>query len=86
MDVGDAKRAFASDDGTISSARVELDEEVAGVDGSGGLAKIRSLLLPPHIPDVDDWGIPPESQKPCDPEVEVGDHPYHTHDAEKRVG
>ena len=85
MDVDDAKRASASDDGTMSSARVELDEEVAGIDGSGGLAKIRSLLLPPHIPDVDDWGIPPESQKPCDPEVEVGDYPYHTHDAEKRV-
>lgn len=83
MDIDDAKQTSASDDGAMSSARVELDEEVAGVDGSGGLGKIRSLLLPPPIPDVDDWGIPPESQKPCDPEVEVGDHPCRTHDAEK---
>ena len=75
MDVDDAKQTSVSDDGTMFSTRADLDEEVAGDDGdgSGSLGKIRSVLLPPPIPDVDDWGIPPESQNPCDPEVEVGD-------------
>ena len=72
--VDDAKQASVLDDGTMFSTRADLDEEVAGDDGSGGLGKIRGVLFPPPIPDVDDWGIPPESQKPCDPEVEVGAH------------
>jgi hypothetical protein len=83
MDLGDAKQTSASDDGTMFSARVELDEEVAGGDGSGGTESIRSLLCPPPIPGVDDWGIPPASQNPCDPGVEVGDR--RTHDAEESV-
>jgi hypothetical protein len=75
MDVDDAKQTSVSDDGTMHSTRADPDEEVAGGDGdgSGDLGKIRSVLFPPPIPDVDDWGIPPESQNPCDPEVEVGD-------------
>lgn len=73
MDV-DAKAMSVSDDGTVSSARADLDEEVADSDGSGSLGKIRRMLNPPPIPDVDDWGIPPESQRPCDPQVEVGGH------------
>ena len=73
MDVDDAKQTSVSDDGTMFSSRADLDEEVAGGDGSGGLGKIRSALFPPPIPDVDDWGIPPESQEPCDPDVEVCD-------------
>lgn len=74
----DAKQMPMSDDGTMSSVRVDLDEEVAGGDGSGDLGKIRSILRPPPIPDVDDWGIPPESQKPCDPEVEAKLMHFHT--------
>jgi len=72
QDVG-VRPAPVSDDGT-SSGRVDLDGEVAGEDtgdGSGDLGKIRHVLCPPPIPDVDDWGIPSESQQPCDPEVEV---------------
>ena len=72
MDV-DARGTSVSDDGTMSSARADLYGEVAGDDVSGGLGKIRRVLCPPPIADVDDWGIPPESQQPCDPEVEVGD-------------
>ena len=73
MDAEDAKQPPPSEDGTVSSARVDPDEEVTG-SGSGGMGKIRSMLCPPPIPDVDDWGIPPESQMPCDPEVEVSNH------------
>ena len=79
----DAKATSVSDDGTMSSPRTDLYREVAGSDGSGGLGKIRSVLCPPPIADVDDWGIPPESQQPCDPEVEVSDHRIARDDAEK---
>ena len=82
MDV-DVRATSVSDDGAMSSARVDLYREVAGGDGSEGLGKIRRALCPPPIADVDDWGIPPESQQPCDPEVEVGDHRIAHNDAEK---
>ena len=65
--------ASVPEDGTRSAAaRADPDGEIAGGDGSEGLGKIRHLLPPPPIPDVEDWGIPSESQKPCDAEVEVG--------------
>lgn len=35
------------------------------------LTRIRALLHPPPILDVDDWGIPRESSGPCDSDVEV---------------
>jgi hypothetical protein len=35
------------------------------------LSEIRSLLRPPPIPGVDDWGIPPESTEPYDPAIKV---------------
>jgi len=74
----DVKQTSVSEDGTMFSPRADLDEEVAGGDGSGDLGKIRTVLFPPPIPGVDDWGIPPESQKPCDPEVEAKLIHFHT--------
>jgi len=82
MDVGPPS---VSDDGTMSSTHADLNGEVAGGDGSGGLGKIRRVPRPPPIPDVDDWGIPPESQNSCDPEVEVGARRYSAYDAERSV-
>jgi hypothetical protein len=35
------------------------------------LARIRWLLRPLPIPGVENWGIPPEVEGPCDAEVEV---------------
>ncbi|KII87801.1 hypothetical protein PLICRDRAFT_42304 [Plicaturopsis crispa FD-325 SS-3] len=42
------------------------------------LARIRALLLPPPIPGVEDWGIPPESTDPCDPAIETKLAQFHT--------
>lgn len=38
---------------------------------SDELTRIRMLLRPPPMPGVDDWGIPPEPQGDCDPEIEA---------------
>lgn len=46
-----------------------LDEELNG--DLQELANIEVLLRPPDIPNVSDWGIPPESTEPCNPEIEV---------------
>lgn len=35
------------------------------------LTRIRSLLRPPPIPGLDDWGIPQQSTEPCDPTIEA---------------
>ncbi|KAG6844738.1 hypothetical protein H0H87_004070 [Tephrocybe sp. NHM501043] len=37
--------------------------------GLDELSQIRSMLLPPPIPGVDDWGIPPASTSPPDPAI-----------------
>ncbi|KAF7331639.1 HCNGP-domain-containing protein [Mycena kentingensis (nom. inval.)] len=34
------------------------------------LARIRELLTPPPIPGVEDWGIPPATEEPCDPAIQ----------------
>lgn len=36
-----------------------------------GVTRLRELLKPPPIPDVVDWGIPPEPSTPCDPVIQV---------------
>ncbi|KAF5367178.1 hypothetical protein D9758_004040 [Tetrapyrgos nigripes] len=45
------------------------------------LKRIRSLLVPPPIPDVADWGIPPEpaleENEPCDPAIEAKVRQFH---------
>jgi len=78
----DARPPSVSDDGTVSSTQADLNGEVTGGDGSGGLGKIRRVPCPPPIPDVDDWGIPPESQNQCDPEVEVGARRHRAYDVD----
>lgn len=40
-------------------------------DTQDELASIRSLLRPPPIPGLDDWGIPPPSAEPCDATIEA---------------
>jgi len=40
-------------------------------DPQDELTRIRALLQPPPIPEVDDWGIPPASNEPCDPVIQT---------------
>ena len=35
------------------------------------ISRIRQLLRPPPIPGLKDWGIPLETQEPCDPAIAV---------------
>lgn len=44
------------------------------------LTGIRTLLRPPPIPGVADWGIPPASSQPCDIELEVCQAPPFVND------
>ncbi|KAJ7726709.1 HCNGP-like protein-domain-containing protein [Mycena maculata] len=45
----------------------------SSMEGGPGdeLTRIRTLLQPPPIPGLDDWGIPPESTEPCDPAIQT---------------
>ncbi|KAJ3721076.1 HCNGP-like protein-domain-containing protein [Lentinula raphanica] len=41
------------------------------------LSRVRSLLRPPQIPGVADWGIPPEVENNCDSELEAKLKQFH---------
>ncbi|KAJ3994569.1 HCNGP-like protein-domain-containing protein [Lentinula boryana] len=41
------------------------------------LARIRALLRPPPIPGLSEWGIPPEVESNCDPELEAKLNQFH---------
>ncbi|KAF8518387.1 HCNGP-like protein-domain-containing protein [Hysterangium stoloniferum] len=41
------------------------------------LTRIRACLRPPPIPGVEDWGIPPATAEPCDPELEASRLRFH---------
>ncbi|GAW08061.1 HCNGP-domain-containing protein [Lentinula edodes] len=44
------------------------------------LARICALLCPPPIPGLVDWGIPPEAETACDPELQSLLTPKHFND------
>jgi hypothetical protein len=60
-EVASSSRAGSADVSRPSPSEEPQDE----------LHRIRSLLQPPPIPDVPDWGIPAESSEPCDPVLRV---------------
>lgn len=76
-------RAYVSKDidedmATISNAEASgssTSTEVPLIPGqepaTSEISQIRAFLQPPSIPGVEDWGIPPETTEPCDPEIEV---------------
>ncbi|KAI5118563.1 hypothetical protein M0805_005854 [Coniferiporia weirii] len=53
-------------------------------DGGDELTRICSLLRPPPISGAQDWGIPPEPEGACDPDLEAKLAQFHVlkHDAE----
>jgi hypothetical protein len=58
---------------STSSTRLATSTSTSGPEEE--LKHIRSLLVPPLIPGVPDWGVPPElaaeEYEPCDPAIEV---------------
>lgn len=76
--------ALAASNAQASGSSMTLDESVvptfhqgtASDDPPDEMARIRTLLRPPPIPGVEDWGIPPPSTEPCDPTIEVIFHSY----------
>ncbi|KZP33864.1 HCNGP-domain-containing protein [Athelia psychrophila] len=76
-------RAYVSKDidedmATISNAEASgssTSTEIPLIPGqepaTSEILQIRAFLQPPSIPGVEDWGIPPETTEPCDPEIEA---------------
>ena len=60
----------ASSDGQIPSEQT-LDLDLPPGPAEDDLDRIRTLLRPPPIPGLIDWGIPGPSTAPCDPAIKV---------------
>jgi len=56
---------------TLSKDATSSDQQLVTDDPADELSGLRSLLLPPPIPGLVDWGIPPQSTEPCDPVIEA---------------
>lgn len=55
-----------------SPCGMEIGDENGGNGGElDELSRIRALLHPPSTPGIPDWGIPPEPEEECDPELEA---------------
>lgn len=61
----------ASSSSTLSKDATRSSDLEATDDPPDELARIRSLLWPPPIIGLDDWGIPPQSNEACDPAIEA---------------
>ncbi|KAF7973684.1 hypothetical protein HWV62_14678 [Athelia sp. TMB] len=59
--------AEASGSSTSRTAPLISGQEPA----TSEIFQIRALLKPSPIPGVENWGIPPETTDPCDPEIEA---------------
>ncbi|TDL16143.1 hypothetical protein BD410DRAFT_645503 [Rickenella mellea] len=66
-----ATRSKSPPDSPTRSVPPELAQE-------DEMSYIRSLLRPPPIEGVEDWGIPPPSAEPCDPDLEAKLAQFHT--------
>jgi len=66
-----ATNAQAGSSTLSNDAIPSTDQRAATDDPPDELTRIRSLLRPPPIPGLEDWGIPPQSTEPCDPVIEA---------------
>ncbi|EAU89110.1 hypothetical protein CC1G_08518 [Coprinopsis cinerea okayama7 len=62
-DSGSPSHLSTSNEGTPAPHGGEIDTE------QQQLARMRALLRPPPIPGLEDWGIPPPSTDPVDPQI-----------------
>lgn len=66
---------LAVKEGSTSASPMEIDAHPgphsAPEERQEELLRIRLLLRPPPLPNVEDWGIPPESTEPADAAITV---------------
>jgi len=70
QDVQIGDNAQASGSSRLSEDASPSGQHVA-IDPPDELTRLRSLLRPPPIPGLVDWGIPPQSIEPCDSAIEA---------------
>ena len=56
---------------SLSTSETPSGSDAASEESQDEISLIRSLLSPPTIPGVEDWGIPPESASLPDPALVV---------------
>lgn len=56
---------------SLSASETPSGSNATSEEPQDEISLIRSLLFPPMIPGVEDWGIPPESAAPPDPALVV---------------
>ncbi|KAJ3989289.1 HCNGP-like protein-domain-containing protein [Lentinula detonsa] len=66
-----------NDDSTPTSSVVTAQTSLIPEADDVHLARIRALLRPPPIPGLSEWGIPPEVESNCDPELEAKLNQFH---------
>ncbi|KAJ3787590.1 HCNGP-domain-containing protein [Lentinula aff. detonsa] len=66
-----------NDDSTPTSSVVTAQTSLIPETDDVHLARIRALLRPPPIPGLSEWGIPPEVESNCDPELEAKLNQFH---------
>jgi hypothetical protein len=53
-------------------ASLKTDQgEIGYAEETDEISQLRELLVPPPIPGVIDWGVPPAASSPCDPIIQV---------------
>ncbi|KAI0087438.1 HCNGP-like protein-domain-containing protein [Irpex rosettiformis] len=56
---------------TTSAAGPNESQRDAVNEAEDQLTRLRTLLVPPSIPGIEDWGVPREPTGMCDPEIEA---------------
>lgn len=59
---------------TLDESTLASTHDIAMDDTPDELTRIRTLLRPPPILGMEDWGILPPSSEQCDPAIEVRSH------------
>ncbi|RUP47450.1 HCNGP-like protein-domain-containing protein [Jimgerdemannia flammicorona] len=68
---------MAGDSPRVSDDGIEVEREPRDEDEEKTRKRMRELLRPKPIEGVEDWGLPPEPEGECDPEVEAKVAQFH---------